>query len=243
MHTAIPPPQSPTALPAAPAHPDAELIGRALQGEQAAFEAIMRQHNRLLFRAARGVVPDDAEAQDVVQETYLRAFTRLQEFQGQSSLGTWLARIAIHLALDLLRKRGRSVPMDAAQDVNHEPSPEHMMSFSAPPSASPEAALARDELRQLLQSAVEGLPPIYRSVFILRAVQEMSVEETAFCLQVSDAVVKTRYLRARTMLRDALGARIESHVESAFPFAGERCEQVVRHVVAQLQQCQRIKPR
>ena len=244
MHTAIPPPAdraaSAPAVPGAPAHPDADLIARALQGEQAAFEAIMRRHNRLLFRAARGVVSDDAEAQDVVQETYLRAFTRLQDFQGQSSLGTWLARIAIRLALDQLRKRRRSVPMDAARDVSHEPSPEHMMSFSAPPSASPESALARDELRQLLQSAVEGLAPIYRSVFILRAVQEMSVQETAFCLQVSEAVVKTRYLRARSLLRDALGARIEACAESAFPFAGERCEQVVRHVVAQLQQCQRI---
>lgn len=218
------------------AEADAALIGRALCGDEAAFETIMRRHNRLLFRAARGVVPDDAEAQDVVQETYLRAFTRLQDFQGGASLGTWLARIAINVALDTLRKRGRSVPTDGHQDVDHEPSPEHMMSFSAPPGASPEASVARGELRQLLQSAIEGLPPLYRSVFILRAVQEMSVEETAFCLQVSDAVVKTRYLRARALLRDALGARIEAHAESAFPFAGARCEQVVRSVVAELQQ-------
>lgn len=232
MHISTPPPLAPASAPGA----DAELIDGALHGDQAAVETIMRRHNRLLFRAARGVVPDDAEAQDVVQETYLRAFTRLQEFQGGASLGTWLARIAINVALDVLRKRGRSVPMDSIQDVDHEPSPEHMMSFSAPPGASPEAAVARGELRELLQSAVEGLPPIYRSVFILRAVQEMSVEETAFCLQVSDAVVKTRYLRARTLLRDALGARIEAHAESVFPFAGERCERVVRNVVTELQQ-------
>ncbi|ART50900.1 RNA polymerase subunit sigma-24 [Acidovorax carolinensis] len=241
MNISTPPPLAGAAT-TAPGS-DAELIGHALQGDQAAFEAIMRRHNRLLFRAARGVVADDAEAQDVVQETYLRAFTQLQDFQGGASLGTWLARIAINLALDVLRKRGRSVPMDGTQDLDHEPSTEHMMSFSAPPGASPEAALERGELRQLLQSAVEGLPPIYRSVFILRAVQEMSVEETAFCLQVSDAVVKTRYLRARALLRDALGARIEAHAESAFPFAGERCEQVVRYVVAELQQRQRIARR
>ena len=240
MHLSTPPPLS-QGLASAP-DSDVALIARALQGDQTAFEAIMRRHNRLLFRAARGVVPDDAEAQDVVQETYLRAFTRLQDFQGGAALGTWLARIAINVALDLLRKRGRSVPMDTTQSLDHEPSAEHMMSFSTPPSASPEAALARGELGALLQSAVEGLPPIYRSVFILRAVQEMSVNEAAFCLQVSDAVVKTRYLRARSMLRDALGAQIEAHAESTFPFAGERCEQVVRCVVAELQRRQRIAP-
>jgi RNA polymerase sigma-70 factor (ECF subfamily) len=228
-------------LPSAPSTPfpagsDEQLVASALQGEQSAFEAIMRRHNRLLFRAARGVVSDDAEAQDVVQETYLRAFTRLQDFQGGASLGTWLVRIAINLALDVLRRSSRSVPMDFNQAVDHEPSPEHTMSFSAPQSASPESAAARTELRSLLQSAIEGLPPIYRSVFMLRAVQEMSVEEAAYCLQVSDAVVKTRYLRARSMLRDALGAQIEAHSESVFAFAGERCDQVVRHVVAELQQ-------
>ena len=219
-----------------PAGSDEQLVASALQGEPSAFEAIMRRHNRLLFRAARGVVADDAEAQDVVQETYLRAFTRLQDFQGGASLGTWLARIAINLALDVLRRRGRSMPTDCAQDVDHEPSPEHMMSFSAPHSASPESAAARTELRALLQSAIEGLPPIYRSVFMLRAVQEMSVDEAAYCLQLSDAVVKTRYLRARSLLRDALSAQIEAHAEGVFAFAGERCDQVVRHVLAELQQ-------
>ena len=214
---------------------DEQLVASALQGEQSAFETIMRRHNRVLFRAARGVVSDDAEAQDVVQETYLRAFTRLRDFQGGASLATWMARIAINIALDVLRKRSRSVPLDS-QDLDHEPSPEHMMSFSAPAGVSPESVLARTELRALLQSAIEGLPPIYRSVFILRAVQEMSVDEAAYCLQVSDAVVKTRYLRARALLRDALGAQIEAHAKSVFAFAGERCDQVVRHVVAELQQ-------
>ena len=220
---------------------DEQLVASALQGEQGAFEAIMRRHNRLLFRAARGVVADDAEAQDVVQETYLRVFTRLQDFQGNASLGTWMARIAINLALDTLRKRGRSVPTDAIQDVDHEPSPEHTMSFSAPTSASPESVAARAELRALLQRAIESLPPIYRSVFMLRAVQEMSVEEAAYCLQVTSAVVKTRYLRARSMLRDALGAQIEADAEHVFAFAGQRCDQVVRHVLAELHQRQLIR--
>ncbi|OJX33251.1 MAG: RNA polymerase subunit sigma-24 [Burkholderiales bacterium 68-12] len=215
------------------AHPDAELVARALRGEQSAFEAIMRRHNRMLFRAARGVVADDADAQDVVQETYLRAFTRLQDFQGGAALGTWMVRIAINTALDMLRKRGRSVPLEV-QDLDREPSPEHMMSLSTPQEVSPESLQARAELRALLQSAIAGLAPIYRSVFILRAVEEMSVEEAAYCLQVSDAVVKTRYLRARALLRDALGAQIEAHAGEVFAFAGERCNQVVGYVLAEL---------
>lgn len=214
-------------------HADEPLIQSALRGEQSAFESIMRRYNRTLFRAARGVVSDDAEAQDVVQETYLRAFTRLRDFEGGASLGTWMARIAINVALDTLRKRSRSVLADA-QELDQDPSPEHMMSLSAPQAVSPESVLARMELQALLQSAIEGLPPIYRSVFILRAVQEMSVDEAAYCLQVSEAVIKTRYLRARSMLRDALGARIEAHTDSVFAFAGDRCDQVVQHVVSQL---------
>ena len=228
--------------PAVPSDSDERLVASALQGEQSAFEALMRRHNRLLFRVARGVVSDDAEAQDVVQEAWLRVFTRLDEFQGSAALGTWMARIAINVALDVLRRRSRSVVL-ASQDLDHEPSPEQMMSFSTPPAASPESVAARTELRAFLQSAIEGLPPIYRSVFMLRAVQEMSVDETAYCLQVSEAVVKTRYLRARSMLRDALGAQIDAHSDSVFAFAGERCDQVVRHVVAELQQRQLIARR
>lgn len=227
-----------------PALPDSDeqLVAGALQGEQSAFEAIMRRHNRLLFRVARGVVSDDAEAQDVVQEAWLRVFTQLGDFQGGASLATWMARIAINLALDVLRRRSRSVPVDP-QGLEHEPSPEQMMSFRTPQAASPESVAARTELRALLQSAIGGLPPIYRSVFMLRAVQEMSVTEAAYCLQVTEAVVKTRYLRARSMLRDALGAQIEAHADSVFAFAGERCDQVVRHVVAELQQRQLIARR
>ena len=225
-----------------PSDSDEQLVASALQGERTAFETIMRRHNRLLFRVARGVVSDDAEAQDVVQEAWLRVFTRLGDFQGGASLGTWMARIAINVALDVLRRRSRSVPLDP-HGLDHEPTPEHMMSFSTPPTASPESVAARTELRAVLQSAIEGLPPIYRSVFMLRAVQEMSVDEAAYCLNVTDAVVKTRYLRARSMLRDALGAQIEAHSDSVFAFAGERCDQVVRHVIAELQSRQLIARR
>lgn len=214
---------------------DSDLAARAMRGETLAFEVIMRRHNRLLFRSARGVVGDDAEAQDVVQETYLRAFSSLGSFRGECALGTWLARIAIHIALDAQRRRGRSVPIDDTLDPGAEPAMEHTMAFNAPASTAPDAQVQTQQMRALLQRAIDSLPPIYRSVFILRAVQEMSVDETASCLQVSPEVVKTRYLRARALLRDALGAQVEAHAHDVYAFAGARCDAVVAHVLAQLQ--------
>jgi len=214
---------------------DADLVARAARGQAAAFEAIMRRHNRLLFRSARGVVDDDAEAQDVVQETYLRAFTTLHAFRGDCALGTWLARIAINVALDALRKRGRIVRLDDVEELRAEPDREETMSFNAPAPISPDTHAERGQMRALLQRAIDGLPAKYRSVFILRAVQEMSVDETAACLELSAAVVKTRYLRARSMLRDALGAQVEAHAHDVYAFAGARCDAVVAHVLAALQ--------
>ena len=169
-----------------------------------AFETIVRRHNRLLFRTARGVVPDDAEAQDVVQETYLRAFTNLHAYRGDSSLGTWLARIAINVALSSQRKKGRFVQLEDAVPPAGAADPENAMPLHMPDHEGPDAMAERQEMRALLQASIEDLPVIYRSVFILRAVEELSVEETAFCLGVSEDVVKTRFLRARAMLRDKL---------------------------------------
>ena len=219
-------------------HTDAELVQRTLAGHAPAFEAIMRRHNRLLFRSARGIVGDDAEAQDVVQEAYLSAFTKLHSFRGDSALGTWLARIVINIALDVQRKQGRTVLIDTSTDpamaTGTEPATEHTMNGQPTAHDAPDTAAERKQIRALLQGTIDGLPPIYRSVFILRAIQELSVDETAACLQVSGDVVKTRYLRARTMLRDALGARIEAHAIHTYAFAGTRCDGVVAHVLAML---------
>ena len=212
---------------------DAELVARAGRGDAVAFETIMRRHNRLLFRSARGVVSDDAEAQDAVQETYLRAFASMHSFRADAALGTWLARITINVALDAQRRRGRTVQLDDTQDFGTEPATEHMMAFNAPASEAPDKQAERSQMRALLQRAIDSLSAIYRSVFILRAVEEMSVGETADCLQVSDAVVKTRYLRARSMLRDALGTQVEVHTQDVYAFAGARCDAVVAHVLAE----------
>lgn len=214
-------------------HADAELIARAARGEADAFAQIMRRHNRLLFRSARGVVHDDAEAQDIVQETYLRAFSMLGAFRGEAALGTWLARIAIHVALDARRKLARTVSLDAAME-SPAALPSDPSAVDPPRFDAPEASTERRQLRALLQGAIDSLPPIYRSVFILRAVEEMSVEQTAFCLQVSEELVKTRYLRARAKLRDALGARLEADLDQTFGFAGAQCDAVVAQVLIRL---------
>lgn len=210
---------------------DLAIVQRARQGDEAAFELIMRRHNRRLFRVARGIVDDGAEAQDVVQEAYLRAFTRLETFRAESMLGTWLTRIAVNAALDAARVRGRVVylgdPLDAAMETDP-------MNKPATDREAPEVLAQRGQLRDLLESAIGRLPPIYRSVFMLRAVEELSVEETAQCLSVSTDVVKTRFLRARSLLRDTLGSQVEAHTSEAFGFAGQRCDAVVGHVLGEL---------
>jgi RNA polymerase sigma factor (sigma-70 family) len=218
------------------AETDIQLALSAAAGAPAAFETIVRRHNRLLFRTARGIVADDDEAQDVVQETYLRAFTNLSAYRGDSALGTWLARIAINVALGSQRKKGRLVQLESGPDDEAPAQPEYDMPFGKSEEDRPDENAQRAEVRALLQGCIEDLPPIYRSVFILRAVQELSVEETAFCLGVSEDVVKTRFLRARAMLRDRLAVRVESGVEQTFAFAGARCDAVLAHVMSELAQ-------
>ena len=220
---------------------DLALVERARSGDPLAFEAIMRQHNRLLFRSARSVVADDAEAQDAVQEAWLRAFAHLGAYRGDAALSTWLARIAFNAAVDLVRRKGRLVEWgDSEADDGASPLENAMSEHSA--SEAPDVAAERRELRDVLQSAIGRLPPIYRSVFILRAVEEVSVEEAARCLQVSDAVIRTRYLRARSMLRELIGRQVEARAPDAFQFDGRRCDAVVGHVLAELTRAGLIRP-
>lgn len=216
-----------------PAGDEERLLLAALrQGQARAFEELMRRYNRLLFRAARGILHDDAEAQDVVQETWLRAFQGLASFRGDAALATWLTRIAIHQALDQQRKLGRMVlwDTDPAQEDEMPRSPSDLA--AQPP--SPEQELARREVRRRIEQAIDLLPPIYRAVFILRAVHGLSVEDTALALQVSADVVKTRYLRARAMLREELDFDPETEAAYLHDFAGARCDETVAAVLARL---------
>lgn len=215
---------------------DGLLLAQLRAGQAGAYERLMRRYNRRLFRAARGIVADDAEAQDAVQEGYLRAFVSLQGFRGESSLGTWLTRIVINQALSQQRKLGRIVLWGAAPEEEEDPSmPSREDPESAiPGSESPERALLQRQLREQLQHALDGLPPIYRSVVMLRAVEGLSVQECADCLCVSPEVVKTRYLRARALLRESLATTPLHELPRVHDFQAQRCDDLVAAVLARM---------
>jgi len=227
-------PDQPMTSPPLPASPDAEELLAALRRRDArAFAQLMRRYNRLLFRAARGIVADDAEAQDVVQETWLRAFTGLDAFRGEAALGTWLTRIAINQALGQQRRLGRIVLWEHEASMEDSDMPSRIATEDRA-AASPEEEAARAQLRRQLSEAIDGLPPIYRSVFMLRAVEGLGIEDTAAMLQVSADVVKTRFLRARAMLRAALPADTTGLAPSLHVFEGSRCDEMVGGVLARL---------
>lgn len=216
----------------APAPEDHVLLAALRQGQAAAFEQLMTRYNRLLFRAARGIVRDDAEAQDVVQEAWLRAFLGIRGFRGEAAIATWLTRIAINQALAHQRRLGRRVLWNEDFAAGEEAMDQEPTGPRGAP--SPEEELARQQLRRRLEEAIDLLPPIYRSAFLLRAVHGLSVEETALALEVSHEVVRTRYLRARAMLRARLQMEPETEASFLHEFAGARCTDVVAAVVAQL---------
>ena len=194
------------------------LDGKPLGPQE--MEAIMRRHNRMMFRAARAILKDDAEAEEAVQDAYLKAFRAMGEFRGDSKLSTWLVRIAVNEALMRRRKLARSAEV---VDLN--------MDMHMDTKEGPEHAAARGEVRVLLESRIDALPDAYRAVFMLRAVEELSVEETAAVLQIPEATVRTRLFRARSLLRAALAASIDVAHEDAFAFAGERCDRIVANVL------------
>lgn len=224
------------AMPAVDTQPDdAALLAALRRREARAFELLMRRYNRLLFRAARGIVTDDAEAQDVVQETWLRAFLALEGFRGDSALATWLTRIAINQALSQQRKLGRLVLWDEDTAIEDSDMPSLPHAGTGPAFAdSPEHEAARRQVRRRLEQAIDRLPPIYRSVFMLRAVEGMSVEDSAQALEVSGDVVKTRFLRARALLREHLREEPQPQAAGVHEFAGQRCNEVVAAVLAAL---------
>ena len=212
--------------------PDAELAVRVAAGEPAAFEALMRRHNRALFRTARAILRDDAEAEDALQEAYLQAHRAIGNYRAEAKLSTWLARIVANEALMRVRKRTRRaaiVPLQpGASDDEINEIPDSNMD------ETPERSAQRAEMRRLLEAEIDSLPDGYRVVFVLRAVEELSVEETAEALGIPQATVRTRLFRARSLLREALAAKIDLACEEAFAFAGERCNRIVAHVLERM---------
>ena len=210
---------------------DIELARRIASGDNVAFETAMRRHNGMLFRVARSILKDDHEAEDALQEAYVDAYRQIAKFRGDAKLSTWLTRIVINEALGRLRKRKRDgvvVPLIAAQrDAQEREEP----ALEDRSSESPENAVLRSEVRRLLEQKVDELPVAYRTVFIMREVEEMTVEETAMCLSIPNATVRTRLFRARALLRESLARELDMATIGVFAFAGERCDRIVAGVL------------
>jgi len=223
--------QSAIAPQAAPAA-DLELVRRALSRDEAAVRTIIKANNRRLYRLARGILRNDSEAEDVVQETYVRAFTHLAEFRGDSSLSTWLSRIAMNEALGRLRRRRPGVELSSLPPGTLEAQIIQFPLLSA--TDDPERTMAQREIQHVVEAAIDELPEPFRMVFITRVVEGMNVEETADILGLKPETVKTRLFRARTMLRDNVEKKIGPVVMEAFPFAGHRCDRLTEAVLKRL---------
>ena len=217
-----------TVRPEACADPDREVVDRVRAGEVDLFEVLMRRYNQKLYRAARSVFPGDpSEAEDVVQDAWVRAFEHLDQFEGRAQLSTWLVRITLHEAWARARKRRRLGPLDDSDE-------QEAAMQTATPGPDPEKDASALEMRAFLEEAVAGLPENYRTVFVLRSIEDMSTEETAECLDLSTDVVKTRLHRARGLLRRELLARAGTSVAALYAFAGARCDRIVAGVLARV---------
>jgi RNA polymerase sigma-70 factor (ECF subfamily) len=206
---------------------DEQVVERVLAGDVSLFEILMRRYNQRLFRVARGILADDAEAEDVMQEAYMRAFRELASFRGEALFSTWLTRIACYEALGRARKRRRLVPI-AGHGGGEPPDP--------PSEASgPERELENRELQAVLRDAVEILPDPLRAVFCLREIEELSTEETANALGLTLENVRVRLHRAKQSLRQTLDARIGREVRRLYLFDGPRCDRIVASVLDRLQ--------
>ena len=207
-----------------------DLIRRARARDEAAIRAILQANNRRLFRIARGILRNDSEAEDVVQDTYVRALTHLGEFRGQSSLSTWLVRIAMNEAMGRLRGARPALPLDEQRE---DKSGAEVIEFRAT-SSDTEKSVAQRQIQAVVEQAIDDLSEPFRLVFIARVIEEMSIDETADLLGLKPETVKTRLHRARGMLRENVEKEIGPVLLDAFPFAGQRCERLTDAVLRRL---------
>jgi RNA polymerase sigma-70 factor (ECF subfamily) len=219
---------------------DTELAHLAASGVAPAFEAIMRRHNRLLFRTVRSILKSDADTEDAVQDAYLAAWRALGTFRGDAKLSSWLVRIALNEAFKRVRRRASNVVTFGAGAEAGEEGPEGTM--EADDDQRPDMAASRAEMRRLMEARIDQLPDPFRTVFMLRAVEEMPVEEVAALLEIPEATVRTRFFRARAQLRESLSRDMDFALEDAFAFAGERCDRIVAHVLATITQGGNLPP-
>jgi RNA polymerase sigma-70 factor (ECF subfamily) len=205
---------------------DEEVVERVKGGNTALYEIIMRRYNQRLYRVARAILRDDAEAEDVMQDAYVRAYQHLDQFAGRATFATWLTRIAVNEALARVKLRKRIDQLDEEE--------ENGGGFMGLTDATPEAAASTAETTQLLEEALLHLPEQYRAVVMLRDVEEMNTAETAAALDLTEENVKVRLHRGRLMVRNWLMERVGANCKSAFPFMGERCDRVVAAVFSRI---------
>jgi len=205
---------------------DEEVITRVASGEADLFEVIMRRYNQRLFRVVRSIVGEDHEAEDAVQEVYLSAYSHLGQFAGQAQFSTWLTRIAINEALARRRRRVRGAELDFKEEDDTM-----LQSTSA---RNPEDEASRREMSLMLETAIDGLPAIYRVVFVMRELEQMSTAETASALEIGEETTKVRLHRAKGLLRDAMSSRMQASLGDVYPFLGQRCDRIVRAVMSEL---------
>ena len=210
---------------------DDEVVNRVLGGDTAMFEVLMRRYNQLVYRAARAILREDGEAEDVMQEAYVRAYQNLRQFAGRSQFSTWICRIAINEALKR-RRRGSLYQEPPMSDDDDRPI--ELMDQFVSPAPNPEQQASSEEARRLLEHAIEALPEMYRTVFVMREVEDMDTQNTALALDIAEDAVKTRLRRARVTLRKYLFARIGASSKEVFPFPAPRCDRVVKGVFQRL---------
>jgi RNA polymerase sigma-70 factor (ECF subfamily) len=205
---------------------ESELIAGAIRKDESAVRELVRRYNQRLYRLARSIVQDDNEAEDALQEAYLRAFSRMSSFRGESTLSTWLSRIVMNEALERRRRQRPSVELVEHSQVIPFP--------HGSPSIDPERSVAQHEIRKLVERAIDRLPDDLRAVLIARAVEGLSTKETAELLDLNAKTVKTRLHRARNLVKQALTEQVGSALSETFPFAGRRCARLADSVVARL---------
>jgi RNA polymerase sigma-70 factor, ECF subfamily len=209
---------------------DEDVVARILAGETAMFEIIMRRYNQRLYRVARAILRNDGEAEDVMQDAYVRAYEHLDQFAGKAKFSTWLTRIAVHEALARQHRARRYQELEPVSEREGDP-----MDRFASLALNPEQQASNSEIRRLLEEAVEKLPDSYRTIFMLRDVEEMSTTDAADVLEISEENVKVRLHRARALLRKSLYARAGMERKEAFDFHATRCDRVVKNVFERIQ--------
>jgi RNA polymerase sigma-70 factor, ECF subfamily len=209
---------------------DEEVVVRVLAGETAMFEIVMRRHNQRIYRVARAILRNDGEAEDVMQDAYVRAYEHLDQFAGRAKFSTWLTRIAVHEALARQRRSKRYEELGPTSEREGDP-----MDRFASLTPNPEQQMSNSELRRLLEQAVEKLPDAYRAVFMLREVEDMSTTDAAYALEITEENVKVRLHRARALLRKSLFAVAGTESREAFNFNAVRCDRVVKNVFERIQ--------